>query len=190
MFGGFDREDVVAYIEKVTKENQAQVDRLTQDNDRLQQENEQLRHEADVLRTQLGGMEDSAREKEELSQQAQRLAQENRDLQDALHDLQERCDQLQVQADEYAKIRDHIAEIEISAHRRTEEFRAQTIQQIHGLVAQQRTWCEENRVRYAELLERFSEKLDSARSILQETDLSGFSDMLSQLDPLDQSLDR
>ena len=190
MFGGFDREDVVAYIEKVTKENQTQVDRLTQDNDRLQQENEQLRHEADVLRTQLGGMEDSAREKEELSQQAQRLAQENRDLQDALHDLQERCDQLQVQADEYAKIRDHIAEIEISAHRRTEEFRAQTIQQIHGLVAQQRTWCEENRVRYAELLERFSEKLDSARSILQETDLSGFSDMLSQLDALDQSLDR
>ena len=123
-------------------------------------------------------------------EQAQRLAQENRDLQDALHDLQERCDQLQVQADEYAKIRDHIAEIEISAHRRTEEFRAQTIQQIHGLVAQQRTWCEENRVRYAELLERFSEKLDSARSILQETDLSGFSDMLSQLDALDQSLDR
>ena len=26
MFGGFDREDVVAYIGKITKENQAQVE--------------------------------------------------------------------------------------------------------------------------------------------------------------------
>lgn len=35
MFGGFDREDVVAYIGKITKENQAQVEELTSAADEL-----------------------------------------------------------------------------------------------------------------------------------------------------------
>lgn len=82
--------------------------------------------------------------------------------QEALRQTQARCDELQVQADEYAKIRDHIADIEISAHRRTEEFRAQTIQRIHELVAQQRAWCSENSVRYEKLLQSFGEKLQAA----------------------------
>ena len=37
MFGGFDREDVVAYIKKITQENQAQLEKLTQQNQALSQ---------------------------------------------------------------------------------------------------------------------------------------------------------
>ena len=40
MFGGFDREDVVAYIGKITKENQAQVEELTSAADELRLEAE------------------------------------------------------------------------------------------------------------------------------------------------------
>ena len=43
MFGGFDREDVVAYIKKITQENQAQLEKLTQQNQALSQENDGLR---------------------------------------------------------------------------------------------------------------------------------------------------
>ena len=107
-----------------------------------------------------------------------------------MREMEERCGLLQEQADEYAKIRDHIAEIEISAHRRTEEFRAQAIQRIHTLVSQQRTWCNENRVRYEELLQRFAEKLEAAKNVVQESDLSGFGEMLTALDELDKELDR
>lgn len=190
MFGGFDREDVVAYIKKITQENQAQLEELTRQNQELSQQNDQLRQDAAALHARLDSCEDSTREKDELSQQNQRLAQENRDLQDAMRETEERCVILQEQANEYAKIRDHIAEIEISAHRRTEEFRAQAIQRIHALVAQQRTWCNENRVRYEELLQRFAEKLETAKNVVQESDLSGFGDMLTALDELDKELDQ
>ena len=176
MFGGFDREDVVAYIEKIAKENQTQVDELTRTADDLRQQNGELSQQLAILRRQVENCEDSRRENVELTQQ--------------VHQEKERGDELQVQADEYARIRDHIAEIEISAHRRTEEFRSQTIARIHGLVAQQRTWCSENSARYEELLQRFGEKLQAARNVLQETDLSGFDDMLRSLNELDEELDK
>ena len=190
MFGGFDREDVVAYIGKITKENQAQVEELTSAADELRRQNDSLMRQLAVLHRQVKSCEDSHRENEVLTQQVQRLEEENRAAQEALRQTQARCDELQVQADEYAKIRDHIADIEISAHRRTEEFRAQTIQRIHGLVAQQRAWCSENSVRYEELLQSFGEKLQAARDVLRETDLSGFEEMLCSLDRLDEELDK
>ena len=190
MFGGFDREDVVAYIGKITKENQAQVEELTSAADELRRQNDGLIRQLAVLRRQVESCEDSHRENEALTQQVQRLEAENRAAQDALRQCRERCDTLQVQADEYAKIRDHIADIEISAHRRTEEFRAQTIQRIHELVARQRAWCSENSVRYEELLQSFGEKLQAARDVLRETDLSGFEEMLCSLNALDEELDK
>ena len=190
MFGGFDREDVVAYIGKITKEIQAQVEELTSAADELRRQNDGLIRQLAVLHRQVKSCEDSHRENEVLTQQVQRLEEENRAAQEALRQTQARCDELQVQADEYAKIRDHIADIEISAHRRTEEFRAQTIQRIHGLVVQQRAWCSENSVRYEELLQSFGEKLQAARDVLRETDLSGFEEMLCSLDRLDEELDK
>ena len=168
MFGGFDREDVVAYIGKITKENQAQVEELTSAANELRQQNDGLIRQLAVLHRQVKSCEDSHRENEVLTQQVQRLEEENRAAQEALRQTQARCDELQVQADEYAKIRDHIADIEISAHRRTEEFRAQTIQRIHELVAQQRAWCSENSVRYEKLLQSFGEKLQAARDVLRK----------------------
>lgn len=190
MFGGFDREDVVAYIEKITKENQAQTEELNRAGDELRQQNDELSRQVAILRNQVDSCEDSHRENEALKQQVQRLEEENRDAQEALREARERCDELQVQADEYAKIRDHIAEIEISAHKRTEEFRAQTIQRIHAQVAQQRTWCSENSARYRELLQRFEEKMQAACHVLQEADLSGFDEMLAGLNALDEELDK
>ena len=190
MFGGFDREDVIAYIGKITQENQAQVEELTRSGDELRRQNDELGQQLVILRRQVESCEDSHRENESLKQQVQRLEAENRELQEALRQSREHSDELQVQADEYAKIRDHIAEIEISAHRRTEEFRAQAIQRIHELVAQQRAWCSENSVRYEELLQSFGEKLQAARDVLRETDLSGVEEMLCSLDRLDEELDK
>ena len=190
MFGGFDREDVVAYIEKITKENQAQTEELTRAGDDLRRQNDELGQQLAILRKQAESCQDSRREIETLTAQVQCLEAENRQLQESLHQIQEHCDELQVQADEYAKIRDHIAEIEINAHRRTEEFRAQAIQRLHETVSRQRSWCGENSTSYKELLSRFIEKLQSARDILQETDFSGFDDMLRSLDELDEELDK
>lgn len=187
MFGGFDREDVVAYIKKITQENQAQLEKLTQQNQALSQENDGLRQEVAALRSRLDSYESSSREKDELSQQNQRLAQENRDLQDAMREMEERCGLLQEQADEYAKIRDHIAEIEISAHRRTEEFRAKAIEQLRQLARQQEDWCAQSRAKYAELNRQFCQKLALAQQTLAEPDLSGFQELEEGLRQLEES---
>ena len=71
MFGGFDREDVVAYIEKIAKENQTQVDELTRTADDLRQQNDDLIQQLAILHRQIENCEDSRRENGELTQQVQ-----------------------------------------------------------------------------------------------------------------------
>ena len=133
--------------------------------DELRRQNDGLIRQLAVLHRQVKSCEDSHRENEVLTQQVQRLEEENRAAQEALRQTQARCDELQVQADEYAKIRDHIADIEISAHRRTEEFRAKAIEQLRQLTRQQETWCAQSRAKYAELNRQFCQKLALAQQI-------------------------
>ena len=189
-FGACDGEDGFSNMKRTPKKNRAKRENLPRAGDALRRQNGELGQQLAILRKQAESCQDSRREIETLTAQVQCLEAENRQLQESLHQTQEHCDELQVQADEYAKIRDHIAEIEINAHRRTEEFRAQAIQRLHETVSRQRSWCGENSTRYKELLSRFIEKLQSARDILQETDLSGFDDMLRSLDELDEELDK
>lgn len=51
MFGGFDREDVIAYIGKITQENQAQVEELTRSGDELRRQNDELGQQLVILRS-------------------------------------------------------------------------------------------------------------------------------------------
>ena len=183
LFGGFDREDVVSYIQQTSRENQQRVSALEEENHGLQERNRAMEAELNTLRRAV--LENSAAADTCLQLQTQL-----RELQEQAQKLQKETEYLRAQAAEYQSLKDHIADIEISAHRRTEEFRAQAIQRIHTLVAQQRSWCNENRVRYEELLQRFAEKLETAKNVVQESDLSGFGEMLTALDELDKELDR
>ena len=63
MFGGFDRQDVVAFIERTAEEHRAAVETL-------QAENEVLRREAAALREQLEKMRNKEARREERAQQA------------------------------------------------------------------------------------------------------------------------
>lgn len=189
MFGGFDRKDVINYIERTSKETAREMDELTKRCDALSEENNTLNQQLEILRAQIADNEACEAARQELSRQVQALEQENRQLQSSAGQLQEANSSLQQQADEYAKMRDHIAEIEISAHRRTEEFRAQTIRQIRELISRQQQWCEENQQRYQDLLQTFCGKLDSARQILESTDLSGFREVSEQLQEVSRRLD-
>ena len=183
MFGGFDRQDVVAFIEKTAEEHRVETETLRTENDQLRRDRDAAVAENEALRC--------------LTEEDARLQEDNNRLQRRVEELQAKLAEVQVENDtlrgpagEYQSLKEHIADIEISAHRRTEEFRAQTIQRIHELVAQQRAWCSENSVRYDELLQSFGEKLQAAREVLRETDLSGFEEMLCSLDRLDEELDK
>ena len=99
-----------------------------------------------------------------------------RELQEQAQKLQKETEYLRAQAAEYQSLKDHIADIEISAHRRTEEFRAKAIEQLRQLTRQ-----------HAELNRQFCQKLALAQQTLAEPDLSGFQEMEAGLRQLEES---
>ena len=50
LFGGFDREDVISYIEQSSRENRERIDELTSSNETLSRQNEELSRQNEELR--------------------------------------------------------------------------------------------------------------------------------------------
>ena len=181
MFGGFDPEDVIAYIDRTAKENKARIATLTEQNEALTKSNQEMQVELTMLRQQFVDQENENRAAEKWQQEWQAA-------QEKLQQLEEEAAMLRTQAQEYRSLKDHIADIEISAHRRTEEFRRAAIAQMQEIVNKQRDWCEEMKTKYLSVTEQFSQKLQQARQVLAEPDVSGFAEMEEGLQNLENSL--
>ena len=61
MFGGFDRSDVIAYIEKTGREHEERVAALEAENETLRKENQTLENTQRVTQAQLLNMRDNER---------------------------------------------------------------------------------------------------------------------------------
>lgn len=181
MFGGFDPEDVIAYIDRTAKENKARIATLTEQNEALTKSNQEMQVELTMLRQQFVDQENDNRAAEKWQQEWQAA-------QEKLQQLEEEAAMLRTQAQEYRSLKDHIADIEISAHRRTEEFRRAAIAQMQEIVNKQRGWCEEMKTKYLAVTEQFSQKLQQAQQVLAEPDVSGFAEMEEGLQNLENSL--
>ena len=181
MFGGFDPEDVIAYIDRTAKENQAKIAALTEQNEALSKSNQEMQMELALLRRRCADQENESRAAEKWQQEWQAA-------QEKLQQLEEEAAMLRTQAQEYRSLKDHIADIEISAHRRTEEFRRAAIAQMQEIVNKQRGWCEEMKTKYLAVTEQFSQKLQQAQQVLAEPDVSGFAEMEEGLQNLENSL--
>ena len=181
MFGGFDPEDVIAYIDRTAKENKARIATLTEQNEALTKSNQEMQVELTMLRQQFADQENENRAAEKWQQEWQAA-------QEKLQQLEEEAAMLRTQAQEYRSLKDHIADIEISAHRRTEEFRRAAIAQMQEIVNKQRGWCEEMKTKYLAVTEQFSQKLQQAQQVLTEPDVSGFAEMEEGLQNLENSL--
>ena len=168
VFGGFDREDVISFIEKTSLEHQKRVSALEEENKRLSD--------------RCGAAEAAAAELEELKRKFAALKAEN-------EQLRGENEQLRGPAEEYRRMKDHIADIEISAHRRTEEFRAQAIAELREMIVRQETWCAQAQAQYQQLSEQFAQKLELARRTVSAPDLSSFEQMREGLAALSGSFD-
>ena len=156
MFGGFDRSDVIAYIERTGREYEERVAALEAENETLRKENQTLENTQRVTQAQLLKMQDN-------EETCRRLRRQLADAEARNQELEQRCAQLKVQADEYESLKDHVAQIEISAHRRTEQFREEAVTRLRQLAARQREWCRTAQADYeqmnCQLLERGYEQL-------------------------------
>lgn len=182
LFGGFDREDVVAFIEKSSRESRERIEALEQENQTLQQKNQSMEAELLLMRGEF-------KERSERAEQAQTLQNQLAELTEKLRQTEEEVAVLRQQAADYQSLKEHIADIEISAHRRTEEFRAAAIAQLRQMIEEQNTWCEQAKGRYYELSEQFSQKLQAAQQMIASPDLSGFEKMQWKLQELSSSFD-
>ena len=175
VFGGFDREDVISFIEKTSLEHQKRVSALEEENKRLSDRCGAAEAEVQALREQSRAELAAAAELEELKRKFAALTAEN--------------EQLRGPAEEYRRMKDHIADIEISAHRRTEEFRAQAIAELREMIVRQETWCAQAQAQYQQLSEQFAQKLELARRTVSAPDLSSFEQMREGLTALSGSFD-
>lgn len=181
LFGGFDREDVVTYIEKTAAENQTQLETLRAEVETLRKQRDEAASENEALR---GLTEEDAKLREENTRLQAQLTQ----AQAEASALRSECEALRGPALEYQSLKEHIAEIEISAHRRTEEFRARAMERLGQCIAQQRLWCSQRRSTYLTMNAALSQQLRAAQEEVDNADFTAFDDMIGELQRLEDEL--
>lgn len=181
LFGGFDREDVISFIEKTAAETQERLDALTTEREELLAKKRSTEAENAALRVQLNELTERLDNETALHARVQRMEEE-------LTALRRENETLQEPAAQYQSLKDHIAEIEISAHRRTEEFRGKAIAELMQLIEQQRQWCVQQRDAYARMTEGVLQELRQAERQVEACDIGNFDRMEESLRQLENTL--
>ena len=136
-FGGFDKQDVIRYIEQTAEQAAAAQKALREENDSLRAETDALRKETASLRAQLE--EASAR----LAQLQSELAQETaarleleklKPLEEEVSRLKRKTEALRPDAEAYAQFRERLGAIECEARKRAADLEAATASQLQQTV--------------------------------------------------------
>lgn len=166
-FGGFNRQDVMDYLERSAKEHDQQLEAL-------RTQLEQARQEAAQMRTQLTQAQEQAQQaKNELERNVaeRQSAQEQSDLlartQEELARLRERITQLEPDAAAYAAIKERTAGIELEAHRRAQAIVDEAQTQVEQLRREQRQWLERVEREYYDLRAQVGTTVTQAASELE-----------------------
>lgn len=181
VFGGFDREDVISYIRKTAEESQKKLEALMEETERLRVRCETAESELSALRARSAELEQQLTDTEVLRAEAERLRAE-------VETLRRENETLRGPAAQYQSLKDHIADIEISAHRRTEEFRGKAIAELMELVDGQRRWCTQQEAAYRQMNEGILAELRKAQCCVDECDLGNFQQFQESLRQLAETI--
>lgn len=157
-FGGFNRQDVMDYLERTVKEH----------NQALEQVNAQLtqaRNEADQLREQAAQLQEEVRQaKEELERTA---ADQMKELRAQNDRLRRQADEAQADAAAYAAIKERTAGIELEAHRRAQTIVDEAQVQVDQVRRELGQWLERVERDYYDLRAQVSTTTTQAASELE-----------------------
>lgn len=181
VFGGFDREDVISYIRKTAEESQKKLEALMEETERLRVRCETAESELSALRARSAELEQQLTDTEVLRAEAERLRAEE-------ETLRRENETLRGPAAQYQSLKDHIADIEISAHRRTEEFRSKAIAELMELVDGQRRWCAQQEAAYRQMNEGILAELRKAQCCVEKCDLGNFQQFQESLRQLAETI--
>lgn len=166
---------------KTAEEHRTALEVLQAENDTLRRERDDAVAENDTLRL-------LAEEDARLRDDNTHLEQQVQALQQQLAAVQAENDALRGPAGEYQSLKEHVADIEISAHRRTEEFRARAMERLGQCIAQQRLWCSQRRSTYLNMNTALAEQLRAAQEAVDSADFAAFDDMIAELQRLEDEL--
>ncbi len=117
-FGGFDKEEVIQYVQKTAQENADEQEALRKDNSALREENEALKKQLEVS----------------LREQAETARREGTELREKIRSLTAELEELRPQALSYQEVRSQVGDIECQARRRAGELESATTTRLNALV--------------------------------------------------------
>lgn len=166
-FGGFNRQDVMDYLERAAKEHEQQMEELRAQLERAQQETAQLRDQLAQAQTQA----QQARAELEQNNTDHRNAQEQSELlvqtQEELTRLRSQIARLEPDAVAYAAIKERTAGIELEAHRRAQTIVDEAQTQVEQLRREQSQWLERVERDYYDLRAQVGTTVTQAASELE-----------------------
>ena len=129
-FGGFDKQDVIRYIEQAAQQAAAAQQTLQTENEYLRKQVTDLSAELSALRTQVSSL---SAERDHLQET---LSQESASRQqlEALKPLEDEVARLRPDAEAYAQFRERIGAIECEARKRAADLEQATINQLQKTV--------------------------------------------------------
>lgn len=141
-FGGFDKQDVVNYIEKTAREAAEAQETFQKENDCLKKENDCLREELrslgeelEALRTRL---EELRNENDGLREELTRETAARQEL-EALKPLAAEAEAMRSDAEAYARFREQIGSIECEARQRAADLEDETGSRLRRIADQFRS---------------------------------------------------
>lgn len=151
VFGGFNRQDVLEYIEHSSRESNKKVDDLTARLEAAEHEKAELAAALDSLRSESGDLaEQEARVRASLEESSRSLAVVRGELQTTrtqlavakkeLADLQDKVAQIEPMAQRYEALKDRIATVELDAHQKAQATLDKAEEEIRTLHADTARW--------------------------------------------------
>lgn len=167
-FGGFDKQDVVRYLEKTSEMAAAARQALETENETLRQRTEKLEKQLTQAREELEEMTD---QRDELQEKLERETAARADL-EPLRALEKEVERLTAEADAlrpdagaYARFRERLGSIECEARNRADDLEEKA-------AAQTRRTLGDFRSRYQKLMSAFESTTGHVREELQKIEAS------------------
>lgn len=205
-FGGFNRQDVLDYLETADKERaqqiqtvQQQLQEMTEERDRLSAQHQalaaqtsELTAQRDALQGRTGELESDlagCRVQLDTAQgEGQRHGQELEGAQRELAQVRQVLDEVRPLAEAYAAIKERTAGVELEAHRRAQDVQTEGQRQAQKLRRQMEGWMARVEREYGEVRSRMDATVSHAAGELQRVgQLLG--ELTALMETQDQALD-
>lgn len=167
-FGGFDKQDVVRYLEQSSEKAAAAQRELEAENESLRKQAEELSEELDRLRSEkkeLAAERDGLRKKLETETAARANLEPLRALEQDVARLTAERDALKPDAEAYARFRERLGAIECEARKRADDLEEEAAAQIRRTVG-------EFRNRYQKLVSEFESVAGHVNGELRKVEVS------------------